>query len=40
MERVKNVVPGRQERTGSVAANPDNLKNNKKAGGKHKVPRA
>ena len=30
----------RKERVGSVAANPDNLGSNKKAGGGHKVLRA
>ena len=29
----------RKERVGSVAANPDNLRSNKEAGGKHKVLR-
>ena len=32
MERGKN-VPGKKERVGPVAANPDNLENNKEAGG-------
>ena len=30
----------RQERIGSVIADPDNLQNRKKARGEHKVPRA
>ena len=30
----------RKERVGPVAANPDNLENNKEAGEEHKVPRA
>ena len=30
----------KQKRVGPVAANPDNLENNKDAGGGHKVPRA
>ena len=29
----------REDRVGSVAANPDNLENKKEAGGSHKVPR-
>ena len=29
----------RQERVCSVAVDPDNLENNKEAGGKHKIPR-
>ena len=33
-------IKRRQERIGSVAANPDNLENAKEAGGGHKVPRA
>ena len=39
VEREKH-QPGRKERVGPVAANPDNLESNKEAGGGHKALRA